>query len=102
MLVLDEMMKVLFSYPSSTFLRMTWGGKGLVLEGLIDVKYESDNCLEEDNLEYREYYALTIVITKVLKKSDQFQKDVGDLLEISIENQPSKIELIDGTVIWEI
>lgn len=100
MLVLDEMMKILFSYPGGTFLRIEWDSKGLTLEGVIDLKYESDNCLEEDNPEYREYYAMTIMITNISKKPNWFQKNVGDFLEISIENQPSKIELINGTVIW--
>lgn len=100
MLVLDEMMKILFSYPGGTFLRIEWDSKGLMLEGVIDLKYESDNCLEEDNSEYREYYAMTIMITNILKRPNWFQKNVGDFLEISIENQPSKIELNNGIVIW--
>ena len=98
---LDLMMKKLVKYPNGTDLIIFWNNRGLVLQGKIDTVYESNNCIEEDDPEYKEFYACAFEIVKVLQKPIDFEKREGDLIEISMEDQPSFISLLDGTVVWE-
>ncbi len=98
---MDSMMKEIVKLPNGTFLNVLWNNERLLIYGKIVTVYESCNCLEEDNPNYLEYYACAIEIIKIKSKPDSFNKKVGDLLEISIENQPSIISLKDGTIIWK-
>lgn len=62
--------------------------------------YESCNCLDEEDPNYKEYYACAIEITKIINAPKNFEKNEGDLIEISVENSPTIITLEDGTIIW--
>jgi hypothetical protein len=101
MLELDEMMRRIMHYPNGTALYVFWIEKGLELEGVIDTVYETYNFLEEDDPDYREFYACAIRITKILQKPADLERTEGNLIEISIEDQPSLITLLDGTVVWQ-
>lgn len=97
---MDLMMKEIMKYPNKTRLIIKWKNSGLIIYGSIDTIYESCNCLDEDDPQYLEYYGWTIKIIEIKNNPKIFNKKIGDLLEISIENQPSTISLEDGTVIW--
>ena len=99
-MVIDEMMKEIFKLKNGTILDITWERLNLHIKGKIDTVYESCNCLEEDDPNYKEYYACCVEIIKVIKSNETFQKKEGDFIEISVDNQPSKIELENGTIIW--
>lgn len=94
-------MKEIMKYPNKTRLIIKWNNSGLIIYGSIDTIYESCNCLNEDEPRYLEYYACTIKIIEIKNKPKDFKKKIGDLQEISIENQPSTISLDDGTIIWK-
>lgn len=98
---MDQMIKKLAIYPSGTKLTVSWDKEKLVLQGIIDTIYESNNCLAEDDPEYKEFSACIIQIKKIISKPGSFKKKAGDLVEISIENQPTQIALSDGTIVWE-
>ena len=95
------MMKKIAIYPNGTYLTVFWDKEKLVLQGSIDTIYESDNCLDEDDPKYKEFYACAFQIDKIITKPSNFEKTEGDLIEISIENQPTLIALLDGTVVWK-
>ena len=78
----------------------------LVLRGDIDTFFETDNGLEMDEEGYLEYYAMIVRITKVIRDS-KILKDVnlcnskeGILIELSELNQPTKVVLENGEVVW--
>ena len=115
--IMDEMMRRVFREPGDTLLRVEWKDLGLMLEGMIDTCYESCNCLEEDDPDYKEYYACALRITRILQCPADFPKQTGDLIEISIDRQcltsagkeneapffleqPTAIRREDGTLVW--
>lgn len=99
---LDEMMYKILDLPSGTILNITWEKLNIHIVGKIDTVYESCNCLDENDPNYKEYYACCVEIIKVIKCDETFQKKEGELIEVSIDNQPSRIELEDGTLVWEM
>ena len=76
--------------------------KKVTLEGIMDTKYESDNCLDDDDPEYKEFYACAMRISKVISKEGTFDKKEGDLIEISIDNLPLQLIKDDGEIIWDL
>ena len=98
---MDLMMKKIINHPNGTDLMIFWLNKNLILQGKIDTVYESDNCLEEDDPAYKEFYACAFEIIKIIQKPIDFEKNEGDLIEISMDDQPSLISLLDGTVVWK-
>ena len=97
---MDSMMEKIVKYANGTDLTIFWSNRNLILQGKIDTVYESDNCLEVDNPDYKEFYACAFEIVKIIQKPINFEKKEGDLIEISVDNQPSLISLLDGTVVW--
>lgn len=76
--------------------------KKVTLEGIMDTKYESDNCLDDDDPEYKEFYACAMRISKVINKEGTFDKKEGDLVEISIENLPTQLINNNGEILWDL
>ncbi|MCH5185002.1 MAG: hypothetical protein J1F64_02640 [Oscillospiraceae bacterium] len=98
---MDEMMKKINKYPNGTYLKIEFSDGLLVLYGTIDTMYETNNGLEEDEDGYKEFYACLISIEKIITNLSDNILQEGDLIEISIEDQPTLIETRDGTVIWK-
>ncbi len=97
---MDEMMKEISQYSNGTYLRVEWECGQLVLEGKIDTIYESDNGLEEDDDGYKEFYACAFRVEKIISNENNKSIVLNSLIEISIENQPTKITLKDGNILW--
>lgn len=98
---LDEMMEEIYKIKGGSILHIIWE-ENLDLICKLDLKYESCNCLEEDDPNYKEFYACSVEIVKIIKSNDLFDKKEGDFMEVSIDNQPSRIELADGALLWEM
>lgn len=98
---MDELMREISKYPNGTYLKVEWENSQLVLEGKIETIYESDNGLGEEEEEYKEFYACAFRIEKIIKNSATRVCGIDNLIEISIENQPTLITLQDGSVIWK-
>ena len=94
------MIKSIMSYPNGTSLKITWEKQSLELIGTIYTVYESCNCLDEDDPNYMDYCACAMKVTKVNKAFGDYDKKIGDLVEISMINCPDKIELLNNQVIW--
>lgn len=97
---MDEMMKAISKYANGTWLKVEWENGQLILEGIIDTIYESNNGLEEEDEGYKEFYACAFNVEKVINNSKDKECQKGALIEISIENEPTLIVLNDGSVIW--
>ncbi|MFR1436619.1 MAG: hypothetical protein ACLSS9_15675 [Acutalibacteraceae bacterium] len=97
---MDDMMRKVNEYPNGTFLRIIWASGEFIVEGLIDTIYETDNGMDLEDEGYREYYACAVMVKKVIYHTEPFTPASDRLMELSVNNQPSSIELKDGTVIW--
>lgn len=98
--IMDEMMKAIHVYPNGTSLQVEYENGKTILEGRIDTVFESCNCLEEEDPNYKEYYACAFRIDRILRNAGNNMYTVGRLIEISIDYEPTRI-LHDGSVIWE-
>lgn len=98
---MDEMMRKISACPNGTPLRISWDSGKAVIEGIIDTIYETDNGAEMDKEQYLEFYACAVLIKRIIRNLSSRPLTANTLIEVSIENQPSKIELANGTVIWE-
>ena len=101
-MVIDEMVRTLSQYPNGTFLRLSWDCESFVIDGILDTIYETDNGADEGSKEYQEFYACAIQIKHIIKSSENRTLALNSLIEISINNQPTRIELSNGKVIWPI
>ncbi len=100
---MDKMMQQLSTHPNGTFLRISWDFGKVVIEGTLDTIYETDNGAEMDEEQYQEFYACAVLVKRIvrnLSNSPLAVNSLNSLTEVSVENLPSKIELVDETVIW--
>lgn len=98
---MDKMIRKISVYPNGTLLRISWDSGKAAIEGIIDTIYETDNSAEDDEDQYQEFYACAVFVKRIIRNLSSRPLTANMLIEISIQNQPSKIELADGTVIWE-
>ena len=70
--------------------------------------YESNNSLDMEDENYLDYYACAVYVADILCDSGKDiikpefgYLDVGELIEISELNEPTKIETTDGSVLWQ-
>lgn len=97
---MNKMMRHLSTCPNGTFLRISWDFGKVVIEGTLDTIYETDNGAEMEEEQYQEFYACAVLIKRIVRNLSGGPLTVNSLIEVSVENPPSKIELVDGTVIW--
>lgn len=98
---MDELLSAINKYPNRTILMSEWDS-GLKIKGEIDTIYETDNGLEEGEDEFQEFFACVLNILELVRLPiNGTQVKTGSLIEISMQDPPAKICLLDGTVIWE-
>ena len=93
-------MKEISKYANGTYLKVEWENGQLVLGGKIDTIYESNNGLEEDDHGYKEFYACAFSVENIFTSPKDKEYNIGSLIEISLENEPTLIALDDGSIIW--
>lgn len=98
---MDEMMQTISRYPNGTVLKVSWQFGKIVIEGLIDTIYETDNGLENTE-DYREYFACAFKVQKIIRNLGGVNLERGQLIEISKYNEPTSIELENHTIIWKL
>ena len=98
---MDEMMKEINKYANGTYMKVEWENDQLVLIGKINTIYETNNGLEEEDDGYKEFYACAFNIEKIVNNLKDKEYHIGDLIEISVENEPTLITLDDGSIIWK-
>ncbi|WP_338527414.1 hypothetical protein V6Z54_13490 [Bacillus sp. MAG717A] len=84
---------------------------GLRLIGRTDTFFETDNGLEDDDINYKEYYATVFQVNKILSPPLNNEKDSlytwliegNTLFEISLyEDTPRAVYMANGQKIWEL
>lgn len=98
---MDEMMHALSRYPNGTYIKVEWESVGLVLGGLLETIFQTDNGMPEALSTFFEYYAAVFRIKDILKNESGNTYDSNMIMELSMVAAPSKISLEDGTVIWQ-
>jgi len=70
--------------------------------------FEADNCLDLEDENFLEYYACAVYVSDILHNSKQDiikpefgLAEIGKFIEISEQNEPTIIEAVDGTVLWQ-
>ncbi|MCY7771223.1 hypothetical protein MOF38_18275 [Bacillus haynesii] len=105
----DSLFKTLLKYKDRELI-LEWEN-GLRVIGKTDTFFETDNGLEDDDINYKEYYATVFQVNKILSPPVNNEEDSlynwlleekNFLVEISLyEDTPNKI-LVDGNTIWEL
>lgn len=98
---MDELLKAINKYPNGTKLIINWKN-GVEIEGEIDTIYETNNGLEMDEEGYQEYYACAFNVLAIKNSSQEnLDIEVGELIEVSMQDPPLSVLSKDGTVIWK-
>ena len=98
---MDEMMSVLNKFPNATYVKLEWNSAKLILGGLIETIYQTDNGLPESVSDYREYYAMVFRIKDVIK-NESGQIYTGNMvMEVSAFSAPSRIWAQNDILLWQ-
>lgn len=97
---MDELLKALNKLDNGTKVILKF--QNYKIEGSIDTIYETNNEADEDNIDYVEYYACAIEITRFIASENcEENYEIGELIEISQYNSPEIIFSIEGNQIWK-
>lgn len=98
---MDEMLKAISGYPNGTYLQVEWTEADLILGGVIDTIYQTDNGVPEGTSGFREFYACSFRIKDVIRNMSGHPYSVNSLMEISMEAPPTVITLRDDRPVWK-
>lgn len=97
---MDEMLRTISQFPNGTYLKLEWASANVILGGIIDTIYQTDNGKPEHTSTFREYYACAFRIKDVIQNQSSIQYSANSLMEVSTEAPPSRITLQNDVVVW--
>lgn len=98
---MDEMLRAISNYPNGTYIQIEWAEAGVILGGVIDTIYQTDNGHPEGTSGFREYYACAFRIRDVIKNLSGNAYSANSLMEVSMESSPTRIALRDDELVWK-
>ena len=98
---MDEMMRLLSTFPNGTYIKIEWESAKLSLGGLIETIYQTDNGLPEAVSDFKEYYAMVFRIKDVIKNESGQVYTSNMVMEISQFSAPTRVWSQHDMLIWQ-
>lgn len=98
---MDEMLRAISNYPNGTYLQIEWADAGVILGGVIDTIYQTDNGCPEGTSGFREYYVCAFRLKDIIKNVSGNAYNANSLMEVSMEAPPTMITLRDDEIVWK-
>ena len=97
---MDELIKAISKYPKGTAFVVTLS-TGLKIKAELDMVYETDNGVGQNEPGYQAYHAGVLKVLNILNSLPQNEdNEIDVLIEISMQDPPEGIWLEDGTLVW--